>query len=180
MSKPLNEIMFGMFYDLAKVIGVNLNPDQNEKLRIKTDQLGKKFEQMIKDTTVAVGQQLQKATVKGFTTAGEEIDKVDAKVKELEECTSFLQEQLTEMSETFSNVLQTARDEQESAQTGSSARAASARSQTRTGRTKPARVESETSPDSTSNSGSPLEELFSSPDPTKTTSGLNTEPNEEA
>ncbi len=180
MSKPLNEIMFGMFYDLAKVIGVNLNPDQNEKLRIKTDQLGKKFEQMIKDTTISVGQQLQKATVKGFTTAGEEIDKVDDKVKELEECISFLQEQLTEMSETFSNVLQTVRDGQESAQTGSSVRGASGRSQTRSVPTKPARVESVTSPDSTLNSGLLQDAPFSSPDPTKTTSGSNTEPNEEA
>lgn len=180
MSKPLNEIIFGMFYDLAKVIGVNLNPDQNEKLRIKTDQLGKKFEQMIKDTTVSVGQQLQKATVKGFTTAGEEIDKVDTKVKELEECISFLQEQLTEMSETFSNVLQTVKDAQESKPTGSSARAASVRSQTRIEQIRQAKAESETSPDSTLNSGSLRDAPSSSPDPTKTTSGLNTEPNEEA
>ena len=149
MSKPLPEILFGMFYDLAKVIGVNLNPDQNERLRIKTDQLAKKFEQLIRDTTVTVAKQLQNATESGFNKADEKFAEVRETLKEIETCTSFLQEQLTEISETFSNVLQTVRNEAESQQTGSSAPEASEPSQTPTEQTKQARDEQETSPNST-------------------------------
>ena len=178
MSKPLPEVLFGMFYDLAKVIGVNLNPDQNERLRAKTDGLGKKFEQMIRDTTVTVAQQLQKATETGFNRADEKFAAANKKVKELEGCISFLQEQLTEMSETFSDVLRTVSEAVESQPTGSSAPEASEPSQIPIRRTKPARVESVIFPDSTSTSGSLPDEQSSSQDPTKTTNGSNTEPEE--
>ncbi len=176
--KPLDEALYGMFYDVTKAIGLSLNPEQNEKLRARCERLATLFEKVMRDTTVQFAEQLQKATKKGFSKTDEVFDTIHGRLEKADKCISSLQGQLTELSKLYTEVSNSQSEDSESKPTGSSVQEASDVGPTQPEQTEPVDVESETSPSSTTKVGQLQGEPFSYQVPTKTTDGSKIEPGE--
>ena len=92
MSKRADEILYGLFYDTLRSVGMVFNPQQAEQLRSRSEKLAKQFERMIRVISVSVVDQLQKATLSGF-------EKTDKKFQDQEEKFKLLKEALTMFNE---------------------------------------------------------------------------------
>ncbi len=130
MSRPSEEVLFSLFYDLFRSVGVVPSPQQTDMLRKRSEGLSNFLQKMSEGNAMAFSTQLQEATRKGFLKADEKFRLMNDRVEEINNCISLLSGQLTEISQSYIGQLKALKKTLESQPTGSSQPEVSEPSQT--------------------------------------------------
>lgn len=89
-DKPMNEVLYGLFYDVVRSMGLNPNPNQSENLRIRCDLLSAHMETMAIKVTGRYISKLQDRVERSFNIIESKFEAQNVLLESMKDRLAFL------------------------------------------------------------------------------------------